>query len=525
MTNLIHYLPVVFVVCLFVKNPYFSWLWLGNCLLLIATVITGHADGLEHLILLNYTAVAPHNYFQLALLVALFFSSLMCFKQINKLAALAAYFTAYYAFELLNTLTWTEFILHFELIAVFSALLIFSRNTYTAQKAAFSYILLQVFAASCLIAGSLMVHDNTLLHFKWGYDLPSYLILLGFLIHAAVFPFHFWFINAQEKSCVTSNLLSHITLPLLSSFGLLQLFSGHPHLIYLGIVSGLYAALYLTFQNTLPKLVAYLSIVLLSLSVSCIGIGTAFSTQAALFLILSNSFSFLGYLAIIKNQSSLEGEDQLFNLQNKQHKMSSLNSILWLVFSISAIGLPFLGYGSTAISWFYQELDTQETLSWLNYALAFISSALFYSFILKPMHKLEFKNVFKKWPLPRFIECLFALLLLSLSIYTHINAPQDYRAIFNQHASKHLVLLLGVLPLFFIFKKALAHYNNPVPTDIFTKLKLPTITKDPAKTRRLLYPPKISAPRVKLFYFESIENSLSYVLVVFLICIVLFLWF
>ncbi|MCI5072193.1 hypothetical protein MRY82_04525 [bacterium] len=525
MINLIHYLPVIFVVCLFVKPPYFSWLWLGNCLLLVATVIAEHASGLQNLILLNYTAVAPHHYFQLTLLIALSFSALISFKQVNKLAALAAYFIAYYAFELLSTSTWTEFILHFELVAVFSALLIFSRNTYTAQKAAFSYLLLQVFAASCLIAGSLIVHDNTLLHFKWGYDLPTYLILLGFLIHAAVFPFHYWFIHTQEKSCINSKLLSHITLPLLSIFAMTQLLSGHPYLIYVGILSSLYAAIYLLMQNTLPAIVSYFSLVLLGLVVSAVGVGTAYSTQSAFFLIITTCFSFLGYSALIKNQDS---EDQkssdLFELDNKQQTLSPLNSVFWLVFSVSALGIPYLGYGSTAITWFYKALDAQESLTWLNYALAFIYITLLYSLVLKPMRFFNFKRILKQGSLHRALEYILAVLLLSLTVYTHINAPQDYLTIFSEYAAKHFALLFGALPLFFIFKKMLTQYSQQSPTDIFTKLRLPIISKDPTKVRRFLYSPKISAPRVKLFYFESIENSMSYVLVVFIVCMVLFLW-
>ena len=91
--------------------------------------------------------------------------------------------------------------LFWEIMAVTSTFLVLARKTERAYGAAFRYVMAHIFGGLCLLAGILLQVNATGSVAFDGFDLqglPTYLILIGFLVNAAAPPMNAWLSDASS---------------------------------------------------------------------------------------------------------------------------------------------------------------------------------------------------------------------------------------------------------------------------------------------------------------------------------------
>ena len=171
-----------------------------------------------------------------------------------------------------------------ELMAIASMLLIWfhgGRGSEKAHEAGFRYILWHLFGGIILLAGIITYVASTgstaFNAFSWGWGseyLPSYLIFFGFILNAAVPPFHAWLPDAYpEATCTGGVFLSAFTTKS-AVYTLLRGFPGWEILIYLGTMMAIYGIIYALLENDARRILAYSIINQVGFMLVGIGIGT-----------------------------------------------------------------------------------------------------------------------------------------------------------------------------------------------------------------------------------------------------------
>jgi multicomponent Na+:H+ antiporter subunit D len=172
--------------------------------------------------------------------------------------------------------------LHWELMAVFSVLVILARKHRDSLKAAQRYFLVHVFGGLVLLAG-------ILLHFKssgsfafdgfdydtLGQSFPLWLMLAGILINAAAPPMGSWLPDAYPSASVTGGLILSAYTTKTAVYVLARGFAGWDPLMAIGCAMSVYGIIYALLENDMRRILAYSIINQVGFMVAGIGIGTA----------------------------------------------------------------------------------------------------------------------------------------------------------------------------------------------------------------------------------------------------------
>src|SRR5437879_12086880 len=176
--------------------------------------------------------------------------------------------------------------LFWELMALSAALLVLLRRRPAAPAPRFRYVLVHVFAGLCLFAG-IVLHFTQTGSLSFG-DLSPYagsaaftLILIAFLVNAAVPPLGAWLPDAYPEATATSAVFLTAFTPKSASYALIRGFAGTEILVWLGAAMAVYGVVYAVLENDARRLLAYHIISQVGYMVCGVGIGTALATNGA----------------------------------------------------------------------------------------------------------------------------------------------------------------------------------------------------------------------------------------------------
>jgi len=116
------------------------------------------------------------------------------------------------------------------------------------------------FGSSCLLAGIVLhIGDTYSLTFELlGLNsLGSLLILIGFLLNAAVPPLHAWLSDAYPKATIVGAVFLSAFTTKTAVYALLRAFSGTDILIWLGAIMALYGVVFAVLENDIRGILAY----------------------------------------------------------------------------------------------------------------------------------------------------------------------------------------------------------------------------------------------------------------------------
>jgi len=241
-----------------------------------------------------------------------------------------------------------------ELMAVSSVFLVWLRREESAVAAGFRYLLVHVVGGLFLLAG-IVLHWSAVGSLAFG-DMGMFsggaawtLILIAFLINAAVPPFGAWLPDAYPEATVTGGVFMTAFTTKSAVYVLIRGFAGTELLVWLGAAMAVYGVVYAVLENDARRLLAYHIISQVGYMVCGVGIGTALAingaTAHAFAHILYKALLFMGAGAVIQ----VTGRRKLSEMGGL-YKTMPITLGLYMIgaFAISAVPL-FSGFVSKSM--------------------------------------------------------------------------------------------------------------------------------------------------------------------------------
>ncbi len=241
-----------------------------------------------------------------------------------------------------------------ELMAVSAAILVWLRRRPESIAAGFRYLLVHLFGGLCLLGGTVLLWSQTS-SLAFG-DMSPYagspayaLILVAFLVNAAVPPFGAWLPDAYPEASVTGSVFLTAFTTKSAVYALIRGFAGTELLVWLGAAMAIYGVVYAVLENDARRLLAYHIISQVGYMVCGVGIGTDLAlngaTAHAFAHILYKAVLFMGAGAVLE----VTGRRKLSEMGGL-YKTMPVTLALYMVgaFAISAVPL-FSGFVSKSM--------------------------------------------------------------------------------------------------------------------------------------------------------------------------------
>ena len=186
-----------------------------------------------------------------------------------------------------------------ELMAISSTLLVWTSRNRSAAAAGFRYLLVHVFGGLLLLAGIVMhVAETGSVAFEKMEPFAEaaspaawMLILVAFLINAAVPPLGAWLPDAYPEATVTGAVFMTAFTTKTAVYALIRGFPGVELLVWLGAIMAVYGVVYAVLENDARRLLAYHIISQVGYMVCGVGIGTELALNGARLTRLRTSFT------------------------------------------------------------------------------------------------------------------------------------------------------------------------------------------------------------------------------------------
>jgi multicomponent Na+:H+ antiporter subunit D len=173
-----------------------------------------------------------------------------------------------------------------EILAVSSVMLVWSRKTKESIRAGFRYLLVHVVGGLVLLAGIILyVVQTGSPEFSYiglgNYGIASYFILIGFCLNTAVIPLHFWVPDAYPESTVEGAVFMSVFTTKTGVYILARTFPGAMPLAWFGAIMTAFPIFYAVISNDVRRVLAYSLLNQVGFMVCGIGLGTALSLNGA----------------------------------------------------------------------------------------------------------------------------------------------------------------------------------------------------------------------------------------------------
>jgi multicomponent Na+:H+ antiporter subunit D len=232
-----------------------------------------------------------------------------------------------------------------ELMAVAAVLLVWLHRTPASVAAGFRYLLVHVFGGLCLLAGTVLFWSQTgSLAFgnmsPYAGSAASNLILLAFLLNAAVPPLGAWLPDAYPEATATGAVFLTAFTTKSAVYALIRGFSGTEILVWWGAAMAVYGVVYAVLENDARRLLAYHIISQVGYMVCGVGIGTELAlngaTAHAFSHILYKALLFMGAGAVLE----VTGRRKLSDMGGL-YKTMPLTLALYMVGAFAISAVPF----------------------------------------------------------------------------------------------------------------------------------------------------------------------------------------
>ena len=232
-----------------------------------------------------------------------------------------------------------------ELLAVSSVFVVWYGRSRQAYDAGFRYLLVHLFGGALLLAGVAMhvLETGSTEFTKMDYgSLSSILILISFLINAAVPPLHAWLSDAYPEASPTGSVFLTAFTTKSAVYVLIRAFPGMEALIWLGAIMAVYGIVYAVLENDIRRLLAYHIISQVGYMVCGVGLGSEMalngSTAHAFSHILYKALLFMGVGAVIE----VTGRGKMTELQGRNlYRRMPVCLTLYMIGGFSISSVPF----------------------------------------------------------------------------------------------------------------------------------------------------------------------------------------
>jgi len=231
-----------------------------------------------------------------------------------------------------------------ELMAVASVFLVWYRKRKRSIEAGYRYLLVHTFGGLILLGG-------IFLHYQNGGDLSfvafipehatlaQYIIMVGFMLNAAVPPIHAWLPDAYPEATVTGAVFMCAFTTKTAVYVLARGFAGFEALAILGAIMTLYGVAYAVIENDARRILAYHIVSQVGYMVCAVGIGTEMAINGACAHayahILYKALLFMGVGSVLE----MTGRSKLNELGGL-YKHMPISMIFTVIGGIAISGFP-----------------------------------------------------------------------------------------------------------------------------------------------------------------------------------------
>ncbi len=350
--------------------------------------------------------------------------------------------------------------LFWEIMAITSTFLVLARKTERAYGAAFRYVMVHIFGGLCLLAGILLQVNATGSVAFEGFNLqglPTYLILIGFLVNAAAPPMNAWLSDAYPEATVTGGVIMTAYTTKTAVYTLIRGFAGWEILMVVGCAMAIYGIIWAILENDMRRILAYSIMNQVGFMVCGIGIGTSMAISG----VVAHAFCHIIYKALLWMSAGsvlyLTGKSKCTDLGGL-YKTMPLTMIFGTIGALAISSFPFLsGYTSKPM---IIEAGVHEGLFWVWLILEIASAGVFLHAGIKFPYFVFFAkdNGLRPGEPPR--HMLLAMAFLSFlciffgvypqPLYDILPFPVDFHAYTFEHTLNQFQLLMFSALAFFM---------------------------------------------------------------------------
>jgi multicomponent Na+:H+ antiporter subunit D len=379
--------------------------------------------------------------------------------------------------------------LFWEVMAFSSVFLVWFRRRPQSMAAGFRYLLVHVAGGVCLLAGILLHSQATRGNFAFNaFDvvhpsLATWLIMIGFVLNAAVPPLHAWLPDAYGEATFNGSVFLCAFTTKTAVYALCRGFAGMEILVPLGVAMALYGVVYAVLENDCRRLLAYHIISQVGYMVAAVGLGTEMAINGAcahaFAHILYKGLLFMGCGAVLH----MSGESKFTELGGLWKRMPR-TFVFTLIGGLSISAFPlFSGFVSKSM---IVTAGFEKHQMWTGFLLMLASVGTFLHTGLKVPYFIWFgKNNCKPktweraqeppWNMQAAMGIAAGLCILigcyTPYLYQMLPYPVDYQPYTAYHVSETLQLLLfTAVGFFLLIKKLEPERTISLDTDWFYRM-------------------------------------------------------
>ena len=188
--------------------------------------------------------------------------------------------------------------IYWELMALFSTVVIWSGGTPAARAAGIRYAILHLLGGVVLkvgIEGYVIATGSIQITPLMAEDFNTWMILIGILINTAAPPLSAWLADAYPESSPTGSVFLSAFTTKTAVLALILLFPGESILIPVGLFMVMYGIIYALLENDIRRILAYSVVNQVGFMVCAVGIGTEMALNGA----AAHAFAHIVYKALL----------------------------------------------------------------------------------------------------------------------------------------------------------------------------------------------------------------------------------
>ncbi len=188
--------------------------------------------------------------------------------------------------------------LFWELMAIFSTVVVWCGGTPEARAAGIRYAIMHLLGGVILKVGieGVMVHTGSVeIRPMLADSFDTWMILIGILINAAAPPISAWLSDAYPRSSPTGSVFLSAFTTKTAVLALILLFPGEPVLIGIGLYMVMYGIIYALLENDVRRILAFSIVNQVGFMVCAVGIGTQMAINGA----AAHAFAHIIYKALL----------------------------------------------------------------------------------------------------------------------------------------------------------------------------------------------------------------------------------
>ncbi len=188
--------------------------------------------------------------------------------------------------------------LYWELMALFSTVIVWCGGTPAARAAGIRYAIMHLLGGVILKVGieGVVVHTGSIdIQPMLATNFDTWMMMIGILVNAAAPPVSAWLSDSYPNSSPTGSVFLSAFTTKTAVLALILLFPGESLLIWIGLFMVMYGIIYALLENDVRRILAYSIVNQVGFMVCAIGIGTEMALNGA----AAHAFAHIIYKALL----------------------------------------------------------------------------------------------------------------------------------------------------------------------------------------------------------------------------------